>query len=154
MKILQDLALTYDDVLLVPQYSNVDSRRTLSTKSCLTKKIALQVPIVSANMDVVTESEMAITMAREGGIGMIHRFMTIAEQARQIQRVKKAESFVVDKPITITEQHTVGDLKRIVDETNTGGILILDKQDKLIGIVSTRDLLFENDLNKPVTAIM
>ena len=88
MKILPETALTYDDVLLVPQYSDVDSRRILSTKSLLTKKIPLQVPIVSANMDVVTESEMAITMAREGGIGMIHRFMTIAEQARQIQRVK------------------------------------------------------------------
>ncbi|HEX9389064.1 MAG TPA: IMP dehydrogenase [Anaerolineales bacterium] len=154
MKILPETALTYDDVLLVPQYSDVDSRRTLSTKSCLTKKIALQVPIVSANMDVVTESEMAITMAREGGIGMIHRFMTIAEQARQIQRVKKAESFIVDKPITMKESNTVGDVKRVVDETGTGGILILDENDKLIGIVSTRDLLFENDLNKPVTAIM
>jgi IMP dehydrogenase len=105
-------------------------------------------------MDVVTESEMAITMAREGGIGMIHRFMTIAEQARQIQRVKKAESFIVDKPITLTEEHTVGDIKRIVDETSTGGILILDRNDKLIGIVSTRDILFENDDTKPVTGIM
>jgi IMP dehydrogenase len=154
MKILPEMALTYDDVLLVPQYSNVDSRRALSTKSCLTRKIALQVPIVSANMDVVTESEMAITMAREGGIGMIHRFMTIAEQARQIQRVKKAESFIVDNPLTMKESNTVGDVKRIVDETGTGGILILDNDDKVVGIVSTRDLLFENDLNKPVTAIM
>ena len=154
MKILPDTTLTYDDVLLVPQYSDVDSRRILSTKSWLTKKIALHMPIVSANMDVVTESEMAITMAREGGIGMIHRFMTIAEQARQIGRVKKAESFIVDKPITMTEAHTVGDVKRVVDETSTGGILILDKNDKLIGIVSTRDLLFENDDNKPVTEIM
>ena len=154
MKILTETALTYDDVLLVPQYSDVDSRRSLSTKSQLTKKISLQIPIVSANMDVVTESEMAITMAREGGIGMIHRFMTIAEQARQIQRVKKAESFVVDRPITISEKHSVGDLKRIVDETNTGGILILDRNDKLIGIVSTRDLLFENDDAKPITQIM
>jgi IMP dehydrogenase len=154
MKILQDTALTYDDVLLVPQYSNVDSRRVLSTKSCLTKKIALHMPIVSANMDVVTESEMAITMAREGGIGMIHRFMTIAEQARQIARVKKAESFVVDKPIMLTDTHTVGDVKRVVGETGTGGILILDKNEKLIGIVSTRDLLFENDDNKLVTEIM
>ena len=154
MKILPETALTYDDVLLVPQYSDVDSRRILSTKSWLTKKIVLQVPIVSANMDVVTESEMAITMAREGGIGMIHRFMTIAEQARQIQRVKKAESFIVDKPITMKESNTVGDVKRVVDETGTGGILILDKNDKLIGIVSTRDLLFENDVSKPVTAIM
>ena len=154
MKILPETALTYDDVLLVPQYSDVDSRRILSTKSWLTKKIVLQVPIVSANMDVVTESEMAITMAREGGIGMIHRFMTIAEQARQIQRVKKAESFIVDKPITMKEFNTVGDVKRVVDETGTGGILILDKNERLIGIVSTRDLLFENDVSKPVTAIM
>ena len=154
MKILTELALTYDDVLLVPQYSDVDSRRTISTRTCLTKKIALQIPIVSANMDVVTESEMAITMAREGGIGIIHRFMTIAAQARQIGRVKKAESFIVDKPITMTESHTVGDVKRIVDETGTGGILILDKDEKLVGIVSTRDLLFENDMDKPVTVIM
>ncbi|HJQ13608.1 MAG TPA: IMP dehydrogenase [Anaerolineales bacterium] len=154
MKILPELALTYDDVLLVPQYSDVDSRRTLSTTTCLTKKIALQIPIVSANMDVVTESEMAITMAREGGIGMIHRFMTIAEQARQIQRVKKAESFIVDKPLTMRETNTIGDVKQVVEETGTGGILILDKDEKLIGIVSTRDLLFENDLTKPVTAIM
>ena len=154
MKILPDVALTYDDVLLVPQYSDVDSRRALSIKTCLTKKIALQIPIVSANMDVVTESEMAITMAREGGIGMIHRFMTIAEQARQIERVKKAESFIVDKPITMTETHTVGEVKQIVDDTGTGGILILDKKERLVGIVSTRDLLFENDENKLVTEIM
>lgn len=154
MKILHETALTYDDVLLVPQYSDVDSRRTLSTKSWLTKKISLQVPIVSANMDVVTESEMAITMAREGGIGMIHRFMTIAEQARQIQRVKKAESFIVDHPITMSDDHTVGDVRQVVEETGTGGILILDRNEKLIGIVSTRDLLFESDDNKPVTRIM
>ncbi len=154
MKLLQETALTYDDVLLVPQYSNVDSRRLLSTESRLTKKITLQIPIVSANMDVVTESEMAITMAREGGIGMIHRFMTIAEQSRQIERVKKAESYIVDRPITMNDTHTVGDVKRVVDETDTGGILILDKQDKLVGIVSTRDLLFEDDDTKPVTAIM
>ena len=125
MKILPELALTYDDVLLVPQYSNVDSRRVLSTRTCLTKKIALQIPIVAANMDVVTESEMAITMAREGGIGIIHRFMTIAAQARQIGRVKKAESFIVDQPLTMAESNTVGDVKRVVEETGTGGILIL-----------------------------
>ncbi|HKJ38521.1 MAG TPA: IMP dehydrogenase, partial [Anaerolineales bacterium] len=154
MKILPDVGLTYDDVLLVPQYSAVDSRRELSTKSWLTKKIALQMPIVSANMDVVTESEMAITMARQGGIGMIHRFMTIAEQARQIERVKKVESFVVDSPLTLRDTSTVGEVKQVVEETDTGGILILDKDGRLVGIVSTRDLLFENDDNKPVTEIM
>ena len=154
MKILPDVGLTYDDILLVPQYSNVDSRRALSTKSWLTKKIALQSPIVSANMDVVTESEMAIAMAREGGIGIIHRFMTIGEHARQIERVKKAESFVVDNPITMSDQSTIGDVKHVVDETGTGGILIVDKDQKLIGIVSTRDLLFEVDESKLVTEIM
>lgn len=154
MKILPEMALTYDDVLLVPQYSDVESRRTLSTRTWLTRKIPLQVPLVSANMDVVTEYEMAIAMAREGGIGIIHRFMTIAAQARQIGRVKKAESFIVDQPITMSESSTVGEVKEVVDETGTGGILILDKDEKLVGIVSTRDLLFENELEKPVTAIM
>src|SRR5512138_3623683 len=154
MKILPEMALTYDDVLLVPQYSDVDSRRVLSTKTCLTKKIALQIPIVSANMDVVTESEMAITMAREGGIGMIHRFMSVAEQARQIQRVKKAESFIVEDPISMTEASTVGEVRGVVEETGTGGILILDAGGKLAGIVTTRDLLFETDASKPVSEIM
>jgi IMP dehydrogenase len=154
MKILKDTALTYDDVLLVPQYSSVDSRRALSTQTRLTNQITLRIPIVSANMDVVTESEMAIAMAREGGIGIIHRFLSIPEQARQIERVKKAESFIVDKPITVTAAHTVGDLKRLVAETDTGGILILNGGDKLVGIVTTRDLLFEEDGSKPVTEIM
>jgi IMP dehydrogenase len=154
MKILQDTALTYDDVLLVPQYSAVDSRRKLSTQTRLTNQIILQIPIVSANMDVVTETEMAIAMAREGGMGIIHRFLSISEQTRQIQRVKKAESFIVDKPITMTVAHTVGDLKKLVDETNTGGILILNGGEKLVGIVTTRDLLSENDDAKPIADVM
>ncbi|MBK7456294.1 MAG: IMP dehydrogenase [Anaerolineales bacterium] len=154
MKILPDTALTYDDVLLVPQYSIVDSRRMLSTQTKLTKKISLQIPIVSANMDVVTESEMAIAMAREGGIGIIHRFLSIDEQARQIHRVKKAESFIVESPIKMTTAHTVGDIKKLVDETGSGGILIVDAEGKLVGIVTTRDLLFENDENKPVSELM
>lgn len=154
MKILQDTALTYDDVLLVPQYSIVDSRRKLSTLTKLTKEITLQIPIVSANMDVVTESEMAIAMAREGGIGIIHRFLSIDEQARQIERVKKAESFIVEKPISMTITHTVGDIKKLVDETGAGGILILDADEKLVGIITTRDLLFENDDKRSVTELM
>ena len=154
MKILQDTALTYDDVLLVPQYSDVDSRRALSTQTKLTKQITLQIPIISANMDVVTESEMAIAMAREGGIGIIHRFLSIDEQARQIQRVKKAESFIVEKPITMSLTHTVGELNKLMNETGTGGILILDGDEKLVGIVTTRDLLFENDSAKPLSEIM
>jgi len=154
MKIIQETALTYDDVLLVPQYSAVDSRRALSTQTRLTNQITLQIPIVSANMDVVTESEMAIAMARDGGIGIIHRFLSIAEQARHIERVKKAESFIVEKPITMTLAHTVGDLNKLVADTGTGGILILDGDEKLVGIVTTRDLLFEHDAAKPLSEIM
>ena len=154
MKILQETALTYDDVLLVPQYSDVDSRRVISTKTRLTNQITLQIPIVSANMDVVTESEMAIAMAREGGIGIMHRFLSIDEQARHIQRVKKAESYIVDNPITMTVAHTVGDLKKLMNETGTGGILILNGGNTLVGIVTTRDLLFEVDDAKPVSEVM
>ncbi len=154
MKILPDLALTYDDVLLVPQFSDVSSRRTLSTRTHLTPKIALQVPIVSANMDTVTESEMAIAMAREGGIGIIHRFMSIEEQVRQIERVKKTESFIVEDPIRMSVAHTVGDVRKVVDETYTGGILIVDGGERLVGIVTTRDLLFEQDDGRPIAEIM
>ncbi len=154
MKILPEVALTYDDVLLVPQHSDIASRRKLSTLTKLTRKISMQAPIVSANMDTVTESEMAIVMAREGGIGIIHRFMTIDDQVRQIGRVKKAESFVVENPISLTVSHTVGDVRRIVEETYTGGILILDSAGRLVGIVTTRDLLDENEDAKPIADIM
>ncbi|HUH96622.1 MAG TPA: IMP dehydrogenase [Anaerolineales bacterium] len=154
MKILPDVALTYDDVLLVPQYSEVASRRRLSTQTRLTRKIVLQAPIVSANMDTVTESEMAITMAREGGIGIIHRFMTIDEQVKQIERVKKAESFIVQNPIALTLSDTVGDVKKIVAETYTGGILVLDADGRLVGIITTRDLLFEEEDARLLSEIM
>ncbi|HEX9076777.1 MAG TPA: IMP dehydrogenase [Anaerolineae bacterium] len=154
MRILPDVALTYDDVLLVPQHSDVVSRKKLSTQTRLTPKLTLQIPILSANMDTVTESEMAIAMAREGGIGIIHRFMSIEEQTQQIARVKKAESYIVRDPITLTISHTVGDARRIVDETGSGGILVLDEGGHLIGIVTTRDLLFEHDDGKPIADVM
>lgn len=154
MKILPDVALTYDDVLLVPQYSDVESRRKLSTQTRLTQNISLQIPMVSANMDTVTESEMALALARAGGIGIIHRFMPMEQQAQQIARVKKAESFVVDQPITLSVGRTVGDARRIVEETGTGGILIVDEAGRVVGIVTTRDLLFEDDDNKVVTELM
>lgn len=154
MKIIPDVALTYDDVLLVPQHSDIPSRRQLSTQTKLSRGISMQAPIVSANMDTVTESDMAIVMAREGGIGIIHRFMSIDEQVRQIGRVKKAESFIVENPITLTVAHTVGDVRKIVEDTYTGGILILDATGHLVGIVTTRDLLLENDNARPVSEIM
>jgi IMP dehydrogenase len=154
MTLLPEVALTYDDVLLVPQFSDVASRKTLNVQTRLTRKLKMQIPIVSSNMDTVTEAEMAIVMAREGGIGIIHRFMSIEEQAAQIQRVKKTESFVVENPFALQTTHTVGDAKRIVDETGTGGILILNGGNQIEGIVTTRDLLFEKDDSKPITAIM
>ena len=154
MKILPDVALTYDDVLLVPQYSDIESRKKLSTRTRLTREIALQIPIISANMDTVTEAAMAIAMAREGGMGIIHRFMNIDEQVRQVTRVKKAESYVVTDPIILDVSHTIGDVKRIVAETGTGGILIVDADKRLVGIITTRDLLSEDDDAKPVTRVM
>ncbi|MCJ7622154.1 MAG: IMP dehydrogenase [Anaerolineaceae bacterium] len=154
MKILPDLALTYDDVLLVPQHSDVTSRRTLSTFTRLTSNINLQIPIVSANMDTVTESDMGIAMAHAGGIGIIHRFMSIDEQVRQVKRVKMSESFIVDNPITLKETDTIRDVNRIVRETYTGGIVLLDDAGKVSGIVTTRDLLFEKDTSKALSEIM
>jgi IMP dehydrogenase len=154
MKILTELALTYDDVLLVPRHSDVVSRRKLSTKTRFTSQINLQVPILSANMDTVTESEMGIAMAHAGGIGIIHRFMSINEQVRQVLRVKKSESFVVDNPITLMERDTIADVNRIVEETYTGGIVILDDAKRVVGIVTTRDLLFEKNLNRPLADVM
>ncbi len=154
MKILPEVALTYDDVLLVPQHSDVPSRRKLSTCTRLTRRLKLQIPFVSANMDTVTESEMAIAVAREGGIGIIHRFMSIEEQARQIARVKKVESFIVRDPIVLTTAHKVGDAREVVEQTGSGGILIVDRDKRLVGIVTTRDLIFEEDDRKPITEVM
>jgi IMP dehydrogenase len=154
VRLLSDLALTYDDVLLVPQYSDIASRRQVSTATLLAPGLPLQIPIVSANMDTVTESEMAIAMAREGGIGIIHRFMPVEEQEQQIARVKKAESFVVNDPIVVKVTATVAEVRRLFDETGTGGVLVINGGDRLEGIVTTRDLLFEEDGDKPITALM
>jgi IMP dehydrogenase len=154
MKIDPEIALTYDDVLLVPQFSTVISRRKLLINTLFTSQINLQIPIVSANMDTVTESEMGIAMAHAGGIGIIHRFMSIDEQVRQVMRVKKSESYVVDHPITLKVTDTIGDVNRIVEETYTGGIVILDDAGKVVGIVTTRDLLFENNPNRPLSEVM
>lgn len=154
MKILPDVALTYDDVLLVPQHSDVESRRELPTSTQLTTGIDLQIPMISANMDTVTEYEMGIAMAHAGGIGIIHRFMSIDDQVDHIQQVKKSESYIVDDPLTLKDSDTVGDVRRIVEETYTGGIIILDENDKVVGIITTRDLLFERDDTKPVNQVM
>lgn len=154
MKILPDVALSYDDVLLVPQHSSVKSRRSLSTKTQLTSKLELQIPIISANMDTVTEDKMSVAMAHAGGIGIIHRFMSIDDQARQVSLVKTLESYIVTDPITLKASNTIGDVKRIVEATFTGGIVIIDDNGRVTGIVTTRDILFETDPSRPLSEVM
>jgi IMP dehydrogenase len=145
--------LTYDDVLLVPAYSEVLPRDVkLNTK--FTRNINLNIPIISAAMDTVTESQMAIAMAREGGIGVLHKNMTIAEQADKVRIVKRAESGMILDPVTLTKAATVGDAKDYMSRYKIGGIPIVDKEGKLEGIVTNRDLRFEKDLQRPITEVM
>ncbi len=151
LRIVQE-ALTFDDVLLVPGYSTVVSR-DVCLKTRLTRTLAINTPLVSAAMDTVTESRLAIAMAQEGGIGIIHKSMTIEQQAAQVRAVKKYESGVVKDPITIEASATVQDLLEIKEQHQISGVPVLDKGD-LVGIVTNRDVLFEADLSVPVSSIM
>ncbi len=146
-------ALTYDDVLLVPAYSEVLPRDT-NTQAQLTRNIRLNVPLVSAAMDTVTEYELAIAMAQEGGIGMIHKNMSVEEQAAQVRKVKRSQSGMIVDPITLNEEATLRDAHRIMSEFKIGGIPVVDSHSKLIGIVTNRDLRFQKDLTKGVVEIM
>lgn len=145
--------LTYDDVLLVPAYSEVLPRE-VSIKTKFSRNIALNVPIVSAAMDTVTESAMAIAIAREGGIGVLHKNMSIEKQAAEVRKVKRAESGMIIDPITLHKENTVGDAQNTMHEYSIGGIPITDDNSKLIGIVTNRDLRFEKDLSRPLSEIM
>ena len=147
------LGLTYDDVLLVPNYSEVLPRE-VSIKSYFSKNIPLNVPIVSAAMDTVTESQMAIAMAREGGIGVLHKNMTIAAQAEKVRKVKRAESGMIIDPVTLPTTALVADAKNLMAEYRIGGIPIVDDNQKLIGIVTNRDLRFEKNDARPVMEVM
>ena len=146
-------ALTYDDVLLVPAYSEVLPRDT-QTKSFLTKNIQLNIPLLSAAMDTVTEYGMAVAMAQEGGIGFIHKNMSISQQAEQVRKVKRSESGMIIDPITLDESATVGDALRLMKEFKIGGIPIVDENQKLKGIITNRDLRFQTDNAVPVVDIM
>ncbi|NND62785.1 MAG: IMP dehydrogenase [Flavobacteriaceae bacterium] len=146
-------ALTYDDVLLVPAFSEVLPREvSISTK--FTKNISLNVPIVSAAMDTVTESAMAIAMAREGGIGVLHKNMTMEQQAAEVRKVKRAESGMIQDPVTLKKDATVGDAQNTMREYKIGGIPIIDDSGKLIGIVTNRDLRFEKNYSRPLYEVM
>ncbi|MDI9864818.1 MULTISPECIES: IMP dehydrogenase [Bacteroidota] len=146
-------ALTYDDVLLLPAYSEILPRET-STQTKLTRNITLNTPMISAAMDTVTEADLAIAMAQEGGIGIIHKNMTIAQQAAQVRKVKRSESGMIIDPVTLTDGQTLGDAHRIMREFKIGGIPVIDSEGKLIGILTNRDLRFQKDLTKTVNEIM
>lgn len=145
--------LTFDDVLLVPAYSDVLPKQVdLTTR--FSKNIVLNTPIVSAAMDTVTEANLAIAIAREGGIGIIHKNMSIEEQAKQVKIVKRAESGMIYEPVTIRKESTVADAIAYMREFSIGGIPVVDADHKLIGIVTNRDLRFEQDLKKPINEVM
>lgn len=146
-------ALTYDDVLLLPAYSEVLPRET-STSTFLSKNIKLNIPLISSAMDTVTEFEMAIAMAHLGGLGFIHKNMTIAEQADQVKRVKRSESGMILDPITLNEDATLKDALTIMKDHKIGGIPVINGQRKLVGILTNRDLRFEKNNAKKVTEIM
>ncbi|WP_036379243.1 IMP dehydrogenase [Muricauda sp. MAR_2010_75] len=145
--------LTYDDVLLVPAYSEVLPRE-VNIQSKFTRNITINVPIVSAAMDTVTESRMAIAMAREGGIGVLHKNMTIEQQAMKVRKVKRAESGMIMDPVTLPLESVVGDAKANMREHSIGGIPIIDKNKKLLGIVTNRDLRFEKNDSRPIAEVM
>jgi len=145
--------LTFDDVLLIPAYSEVLPRE-VSVKSRFSRNISINIPIVSAAMDTVTESTLAIAIAREGGIGVIHKNMSISEQAQQVKIVKRAENGMIIDPITISKDATVADANKLMREYKIGGIPVVDSSKKLIGIVTNRDLRFEQSPGKPISEVM
>lgn len=157
MSTLQDRfafeALTYDDVLLLPGYSEVLPKET-STQTLLTQSITLNIPLVASAMDTVTEYELAIAIAQEGGIGFIHKNMTIEQQAEQVRKVKRSESGMIIDPITVSESANLGDVNKIMMDLGIGGVPVVDGNQILKGIITNRDMRFEKDYTKSVTATM
>ncbi len=145
--------LTYDDVLLIPNYSQI-LPRDINIKTKFSKNISINIPIISAAMDTVTESRMAIAIAQEGGIGVLHKNMTIEEQAIKVKKVKRAESGMIIDPVTLPLTSTVKDANSFMKEYSIGGIPIVDNDKKLLGIVTNRDLRFEKNNNRPISEVM
>jgi len=152
LRIAQE-ALTFDDVLLVPAHSKV-LPHTADLKTKLTRKINLNVPMISASMDTVTEARLAITLAQEGGLGFIHKNMTIAEQAQNVSQVKKYESGIVSDPITVSSDFTIEQVMHKADDVGFSGFPVVDDKNNLVGIITGRDLRFETDLTKSVSSLM
>lgn len=145
--------LTFDDVLLMPGYSQV-LPRDVNIKTKLTKNITLNVPLLSAAMDTVTEASLATALAREGGLGILHKNMSIEKQAEQVRKVKRSESGLIIDPVTLQADATIGDALRLMRENKIGGIPIIDKTGKLVGILTNRDLRFEDDPKRKVSEVM
>src|ERR1041385_3855511 len=145
--------LTFDDVLLMPAHSQV-LPRDVDIKTKLTRDITLNVPMLSAAMDTVTEANLAIALAREGGLGILHKNMSIEQQADQVRKVKRSESGLILDPVTLTANATIGDALRIMRENKIGGIPIIDKSGKLVGILTNRDLRFEDNPKRKVSEVM
>ncbi|MDM1554164.1 IMP dehydrogenase [Chryseobacterium indologenes] len=148
-----ETAITFDDVLLVPSYSEVLPNQ-VSLKSRLTDKITLNVPIVSAAMDTVTEGDLAIALARVGGLGFIHKNMTIAEQAGQVNRVKRSENGMISDPVTLSKDHTLGQAKEMMAKFKISGLPVVDADNVLIGIITNRDVKYQENLDMKVEEIM
>lgn len=146
--------LTFDDVLLVPKRTSVRSRRDVDTTSRLSRHIQLKVPVVSAPMDTVTEHRTAITIARTGGIGIIHRFMTIEQQVEEVLKVKRSESIVIEQPYHVDGNQKLKDAKRLMSQQGVSGLLILDREGRLQGILTVRDILFEKDPERKISELM
>ncbi|MEK6931511.1 MAG: IMP dehydrogenase [Thermoproteota archaeon] len=146
--------LTFDDVLLVPKYSDITSRSQTNLSTKLSRNISINIPFVSANMDTVTESAMAVAMARAGGIGIIHRFLTIKEQSNEVLKVKRSGSVMIENPYAIHLDKTVQDAKNYAEEKEISGLLVIDSNSKLVGIVTDRDLLFETDTTHLIKDVM
>jgi IMP dehydrogenase len=154
MKIRPDEGLTFDDALLVPHFSTIRSRSAVTTGSWLVPGIRLAIPIISANMDTVTEATMAIAMAQEGGMGILHRFTTVERQAEWVEKVKRAESFVVEDPITIQPEASVTDARIRMAGAGIGGLMVIDPEGHLLGMVTARDVLLAPDGSLPVSSVM
>jgi IMP dehydrogenase len=146
--------LTFDDVLLVPKRSSVISRTQTDLKTKLSRNIIINIPLVSANMDTITESGMAIALAREGGIGIIHRFMTIGDQVDEVLRVKRSESVMIEQPYTIKNDMRVNEAKKMMQEYGVSGLLVEDKDRTLDGIITNRDITFEKNMERKVSELM
>jgi IMP dehydrogenase len=146
--------LTFDDVLLVPKRSPIVSRSQTDLRTRLSRNINLNIPLISANMDTVTESQMAIAVAREGGIGIVHRFMTIEDQVDEILRVKRSESVVIEQPYTVSPDMTVSDMQKLMAEYGVSGLLVAEGDGKLVGIITRRDITFEKNMRRKVSELM